>query len=155
MRREKNSLTLVVQFLNEIADFTTANMSQAWGQMNANGSLCANCHSTGGQGMIVTGVATTPPTGAPPGLFTTIDVNKYFLIQYFTVDLTGGSAAAKVIINTTSFIGVSKGLPPHVEHPQFNATTNAGMTALQKFYDLTMTKVMGHACGPTKLAPPA
>lgn len=138
-----------------ITDYNTAGMSNAWANMNANGSKCANCHATGGQGFIATGVSETPPTGAPPGLFTTIDVNKYFLIQYFTVDLTGGAAAAKVMINHTSFDGVSKGLPPHAEHPQFNATNNAGMTALQKFYDLTMTKVMLHNCGATKLAPPA
>jgi hypothetical protein len=138
-----------------ITDFNTAQMSQAWGNMNANGSKCADCHATGGFGMIVTGVSETAAGGGPPGLFTTLDTNKYYMIQYFTVDLSGGPAMAKVIINTTSFDGVSKGLAPHAEHPRFNATNNPGMTALQQFYDLTMTKVTAGGCGTTNLAPPA
>lgn len=138
-----------------ITDFNTAQMSQAWGNMAANNSKCADCHATGGYGMIVTGVAETAAAGGPPGLFTTIDTNKYYMIQYFTVDLSGGAAAAKVIINHTSFDGVSKGVAPHAEHPRFDATNNPGMTALQKFYDLTMTKVQAGNCGTTKLNPPA
>jgi hypothetical protein len=138
-----------------ITDFNTANMAGAWGQMNANGSACRDCHSTGGYGMIVTGVAETAPTGGPPGLFTTISSNKYYMIQYFTVDLSMGPSMAKVMINHTSFDGVSKGISPHAEHPQFNSTNNNGMNALQQFYDLTMTKVMAGGCGAPKLNPPA
>jgi|GEM_PF-1753054 len=137
-----------------IDDFKTANMAGAWGQMNANGSACKDCHATGGYGMIVTGISETTPNG-PPGLYTTIATNKYYTIQYFTVDLSGGPAAAKVVINHTSFDGVSKGIAPHAEHPRFDSTNNPGMTALQKFYDLTMAKVTAGGCGTTKLNPPA
>ena len=105
--------------------------------------------------MIVTGIAETPTAGGPPGLYTTISTNKYYFIQYFTVDLTGGPAMAKVMINHTSFDGVSKGIAPHAEHPRFNSTNNSGMKALQKFYDLTVTKVQAGGCGTTKLNPPA
>jgi cytochrome c553 len=138
-----------------ITDFNTANMAGAWGQMAAGNSACKDCHATGGYGMIVTGIAETPAAGGAPGLFTTIDTNKYYTIQYFTVDLSQGPAMAKVVINHTSFDGVSKGIAPHAEHPQFNSTNNGGMTALQKFYDLTMAKVTAGGCGPTKLNPPA
>lgn len=136
-----------------VDDYKTAGMPNAWNNMTADGSACKTCHATGAYSMIVSGLVETAANGGPPGMFTTISTNKYYMIQYFTVDLTGGQA--KVIINQTSFDGVSKGLPPHASHPRFNATNNPGMTALKKFYDLTMQKVNLHNCGPTKLNPPA
>lgn len=136
-----------------IDDYKTAGMPTAWKNMTAGGSACTTCHATGAYSMIVSGLSETAPTGGPPGMFTTITTNKYYMIQYFTVDLTGSEA--KVIVNQTSFDGVAKGLPPHASHPRFNSTDNPGMTALKKFYDLTMQKVMVHNCGPTKLNPPA
>jgi hypothetical protein len=142
-----------------ITDFNSANMAQAWGQMQTNqGSRCESCHSTGGYGMIVTQVAESDPAGGPPGLFTTIATNKYYMIQYFSVDLTQpgtGGKMGKVIINHTSFEGVANRQPPHTEHPTFNADNNQGMQALQQFYDLTMAKVQAGGCGMTKLDPPA
>ena len=160
--------TATARLMNEwsacmnITDFNTANMATAWGQMQTNqGSRCESCHATGGYGMIVTQVAETVPNG-PPGLFTTIATNKYYTIQYFSVDLTqpgvgptGTGKMGKIIINKTSFEGVAKAQPPHTEHPTFNADTNQGMTALQQFYDLTMAKVTAGGCGATKLDPPA
>lgn len=134
-------------------DYKAAGMPNAWNNLTADGSACRTCHSTGAYSMIVNGLVETAANGGPPGMFTTISTNKYFMIQYFTVDLTG--ADATVVINKTSFEGVSKGLPPHASHPRFNAINNPGMTALKKFYDLTMEKVKAGNCGPTKLDPPA
>jgi hypothetical protein len=142
-----------------ITDFNSANMATAWGQMQANnGSRCESCHATGGYGMIVTQVAESDPAGGPPGLFTTLATNKYYMIQYFQVDLSQTGAdgkTGKIIVNTTSFDGVSKAQPPHTEHPTFNATNNQGMTALNQWYTLTAAKVAAGGCGPTKLNPPA
>lgn len=142
-----------------ITDFNTAQMAQKWGQMQTNqGSRCESCHATGGYGMIVTQVAESDPAGGPPGLFTTIATNKYYMIQYFSVDLTQpgtGGKMGKIIINHTSFEGVANRQPPHTEHPTFNADNNQGMQALQQFYDLTMAKVQAGGCGTTKLDPPA
>lgn len=145
-----------------ITDFNSANMATAWGQMQTNnGSRCESCHATGGYGMIVTQVAEST-TGGPPGLFTTIATNKYYMIQYFSVDLTkpgvGPTDTGKmgqIVINHTSFEGVANQQPPHTEHPTFNADNNQGMTALSSFYDLTMAKVTAGGCGTTKLDPPA
>lgn len=136
------------------ANWTTANMTTAWGQMQANnGSKCEDCHATGGQGMIATEIQDSGASG--PGMWTVVSTNEYYMVQFFTVDLSQGTAAAKVIVNTVSFNGVASGTPPHTEHPTFNATNNQGMTALQKFYTLTQTAVTAGNCGPTKLNPPA
>jgi hypothetical protein len=143
-----------------ITDFNTANMATAWGQMQTNnGSRCESCHATGGYGMIVTQVAESA-TGGPPGLFTTLATNKYYMIQYFSVDLTqpglGTSGKmGRIVINHTSFEGVANQQPPHTEHPTFNADNNNGMTALKSFYDLVSAKVTAGGCGTTKLDPPA
>lgn len=123
-------------------NFNTANMV-AWATMRADNSQCQTCHVDGEYGQIATNVATT--------FFNTISTNKYYMAQYFTVDLSQGVAAAKVIVNTRSFTGVGTDLPPHVEHPRFNPTNNAGMTALNKFYTLTMANLTAGTCGPSTL----
>lgn len=112
-----------------LANFTTANMV-AWGNMRANNSACKTCHVDGEYGQIASDV--------PGPFFTLISTNKYYMAQYFSVDLSQGVANAKVIINTRSFTGVGTGLAPHTEHPRFQLTNSTGMAALQKFYDLTM-----------------
>lgn len=134
------------------ANWTTANMTTAWGNMQANnGSKCESCHATGGQGMIASEIQDSGPSGV--GMWTVVSTNEYYLVQFFTVDLT--ATPAKVVINHVSFDGVSKGQAPHTEHPQFDSTNNNGMTALSKFYDLTAAAVTAGNCGPTKLNPPA
>ena len=126
-------------------NFDTANMAQAWGQMQTNnGEACQTCHVNGANGMIATQQSTA--------MFGVVSTNKYYLLQFFTVDQTLTPAA--VVINKQSFLGVSQGKVPHVEHPQFNAATNQGMTALNKFYLSTKTAhdaaAMG-VCGPSTL----
>jgi len=124
-------------------DFDTANMAQAWGGMQAqNNQECDNCHATGGFGMVASRVSTQ--------MWNIFSVKKYYFLQYMTVDLTQGAAAAKVVINTSSFKGVSQGLDPHREHPQFNATTNQGMTALTQFYNKTLANKTAGTCMPPR-----
>jgi len=117
----------------DISDFQVTTMAQAWGNMNAeNNQQCENCHSTGGEGYIAT---------QDEGLFfTVISTKKYFFLQYFTVDLTMGAGAARVVTNKTSFAGVGLGLAPHTEHPRFNPTQNTGVNALNAFYTRTMAR---------------
>ena len=74
-------------------------------------------------------------------LFDLVKANRYYVLQFVTVDLAQGAAAAKVVINRASFQSVGLGQAPHTEHPRFNPDTNAGMTALQRFYDLTMARI--------------
>jgi len=125
-------------------NFNQANMADAWGNLNTtNNQKCVNCHVNGAEGFIASNV--------PEPFFNTISSNKYYMLQYFTVDLTQGTAAAKIIINTVSFDGVSKGQDPHREHPRFNSTQNNGMTALQSFYDLTMARMAAGTCDPARL----
>ena len=146
-----------------LTNFKTANMASAWGNMQTNnGTRCAACHSTGGYGMLITGVESTDPAGGPPGLFTVLSTNQYYMVMYFAVDLSdvtrdasGKLANAKMKVNMDSFKGVAEGLPPHTQHPTFNYQTNNGMTALQTFYTSTMAAVTAGNCGTTKLDPPA
>jgi len=127
-----------------LANFTAANMT-AWGNMRANNSACKTCHIDGEYGQIASDVATT--------FFNVISTNKYYMAQYFSVDLSQGVATAKVIMNTKSFTGVGQGLAPHTEHPRFQLNGSAGLAALQKFYDLTMAakNAVPTTCGPPTL----
>ncbi|MDQ3365914.1 MAG: hypothetical protein M3680_10855 [Myxococcota bacterium] len=126
-------------------NFRAANMSQAWGGMEAqNNQNCDNCHATGGEGFIA--------SRQPQFMFDVVSTKKYFFLQYFTVNLTMGAAMAKVELNKSSFLGVANGQAPHLEHPRFNALQNPGMTASLKFYDATMLRVnTAGLCAPRKL----
>lgn len=118
----------------QYTDFQQANMANAWGNLTAqNNQQCENCHSTGGEGFIATRQSQL--------FYDVVSTKKYFFLQYFTVDLTAGAMAAKVVINQASFIGVANGQDPHREHPRFNATNNQGMQALTAFYNTTMARV--------------
>ncbi|HET9624851.1 MAG TPA: hypothetical protein VFP84_25965 [Kofleriaceae bacterium] len=125
-----------------LANFQTANM-KAWGNLKADNSACKTCHINAEFGNIAMDV------DAP--FFTFIDTNRYLMAQYFTIDFSKGVDQAKIVVNTNSFKNVGLGLPPHTEHPRFNPTNNAGMTALQKFYDLTMANKAAGTCGPSQL----
>ena len=125
-------------------NFDTANMPTAWGQMTAqNDQKCEDCHVNGAEGFIA--------TDQEPTFFNVVSTNKYYMLQYFTVDLTQGVANAKVIVNTTSFAGVSNGQPPHLEHPKFNPTGSQGMNALNQFYTLTTQRMAAGQCDPPRL----
>jgi hypothetical protein len=126
-----------------LANFTAANMT-AWGNMRADNSACKTCHIDGEYGQIASDVADAPSLS----FFKTISTNKYYMAQYFSVDV----ANKKMIVNTRSFTGVGQALAPHTEHPRFTVTNSAGMTALQKFYDSTMASKTAGTCGPPTLA---
>lgn len=122
------------------ADFQTANMV-AWASVAAtNNQRCVNCHVSGAEGFIASNQAQF--------MFDAIKQNKYLLLQFVTPDLTNGTTAAKMIVNQQSFQAVALGNAPHAEHPRFNPTTNAGISALQSFYTLTMQRIA------TECAPP-
>ena len=121
-------------------DFDAANMAQAWGGLQAqNNQECDNCHANGAEGFVASRLSTQ--------FWNIFSVKKYYFLQYMTVDLTQGAAAAKVVINTTSFRGVATAQDPHREHPTFNATNNQGMNALNQFYNATMAKKTAGTCG--------
>jgi hypothetical protein len=125
----------------ELSDFQAAGMAPAWsGLQTQNGLTCAGCHATGTGGFIAVAQAEL--------FFNVIRQDKYMLLQFVTVDLAQGAAAAKVIINQQSFSGVSSGIAPHVEHPRFTNPENAGMTALHRFYDRTQQRITLGQCGP-------
>lgn len=125
-----------------LENFTAANMT-AWGNVNAGGGgQCKTCHGLGEYGHIASNV--------DQPFFDIISQDKYYLAQYFSVDIPN----KKVIVNTRSFTGVGERLPPHQAHPGFNPTENNGFAALEQFYTLTETAkaaAPGGVCGPSKL----
>jgi hypothetical protein len=125
-------------------DFVLAEMPEAWGKLTTNNNQeCQNCHVNGAEGFIAS-------QQAEP-FFKQITTDKYYMLQYFTVDLTQGAANAAMMINTVSFLGVSQGQDPHRTHPRFDATDNDGMRALQDFYDLTVARKAAGTCDPARL----
>jgi hypothetical protein len=125
-----------------LANFQAAKMKD-WGNMRANNSACKTCHINGEYGQIAADV--------DQPFFMTISTNKYYMAQYFSVDMSEGAANGKIIINTRSFIGVGTGVAPHAEHPRFKLDGSTGMTALQKFYDATVAAKTANMCGPSTL----
>lgn len=125
-------------------NFDAANMANAWGNLRAqNNSACQTCHTNGGHGFIASQQSQL--------FYDVVSTKKNYWLQYFTVKLDEGPAAAKVIVNEVSFKGVALSVAPHLEHPRFNPTDNNGMTALKNLYDTTMTAVAAGGCAPGAL----
>jgi hypothetical protein len=125
-----------------LANFTAANMI-AFGNMRADNSACKTCHVNGEYGQIASDVA------AP--FFTLISTNRYYMAQYFTVDLSGGVATAQIIPNTKSLTNMGLAIAPHTEHPRFTFAGSTGDTALKAFYTSTMAAKTAGTCGPPTL----
>lgn len=131
-----------------IANFTSANMA-AWAQVNSNdgnnnNARCESCHNLGYEGFTANGVAQAG--------FDIISSERLQMKQYFTVDSV--TTPTKIIVNQANLQAVATGTEGHIGHRRFNLTNNQGltaMTALNNFYNLTMTAVAAGTCGPTKL----
>lgn len=119
-----------------LANFQTAKMTQVWGALaTSSNQRCTNCHQDGLYGMIITNVEQT--------YFDTISKHKDYLLMYFTVDSMG-----KVIINTASMAAAGVTLQ---DHPRFDPVNNAGMPALNTFYQSTLAAQTAGTCGPPTL----
>jgi hypothetical protein len=119
-----------------LENFTAANMTTAWAQLGAdNLQKCLNCHNGGVAGFLIINNAQQ--------FFTQLTASSAYLLKYFTVD----TVARKVIVNVGSFQAATK----IAGHPTFNATTNAGMTALLKLYESTLARKAANLCDPPRL----
>ena len=128
----------------KLTDFQATNMAGAWANLQSTDGACKRCHATGGEGFIANENATVG--------FGVVSTKKMFWLQYFTVDLiTNGVAGAKVIPNSVSFAGVCNRQAPHIGHPAFQCTNNAGQIALKNFYDKTMANIAAGGCAPKPL----
>jgi hypothetical protein len=137
---------LMAQFAGcmKLTDVQATNFAGAWGNLNSTDGQCKRCHATGGEGFI----ANTDPTV----MFNVVSVKKNFWLQYFTVDLiTNGVAGAKVTPNAVSFAGVCNRQAPHIGHPAFQCTNNAGQIALKALYDRTVANIAAGGCAPKPL----
>ncbi len=126
-------------------NFEAADMRE-WGNVGTNEGQCKTCHNGGEYGFVASNVTAN--------FFATITEDKYYMLQYFAVDLSLGVANAKIIINERSFEGVGNRLAPHQQHPGFNPQDNNGYAALQAFYATTSAAkaaAPGGVCGPSKL----
>jgi hypothetical protein len=121
-----------------LENFTAANMT-AWGDMPAENSACKTCHINGEYGQIASDVADS----ASLSFFKTISTNRYYMAQYFSVDLVN----KQMITNTRSLTSVGQGGAPHTEHPRFMLENSTGLAALQAFYNKTMALKTAGTCG--------
>lgn len=126
-----------------IADFQATNMAPAWANINSNEGQCKRCHVNGESSFIA--------NADPASAFSVISAKKMFWLQYFTVDLSGGAAAARVTMNGVSFKGVSNRTAPHTAHPTFPYPNNAGVTALNAFFQKTQANIAAGGCQPKAL----
>jgi cytochrome c553 len=117
-------------------NFNAAGMTAAWSGLAAsNLQKCINCHNGAVGGFLIINNATQ--------YFTALSTSTSTLLKYFTVN----TADKKVVVNTGSFVAANM----ISGHPAFNPTTNAGMTALLKFYDSTLLRQTAGTCDPSRL----
>jgi len=122
-----------------LANFTTAKMNTAWGDLAAgDGQACSSCHTTGLYGFYVDRDANT--------MFTAISTTKAFLAVYFSADV----ANQKIATDDALFASVGSGTFSG-GHPAFATTNNAGLLALKSFYDLTVARQQANTCDPPRI----
>jgi len=129
---------VMTQFVScmSLTNFQTANMRGDMGNMRSDNpnDACNSCHGNGEYGNIVSNQETN--------YWNTLSQHSRYLLQYFYVDTSMGTAAAKMVINTNSFMMVATAQPPHQQHPLFTVTNVTQDQTLLDFYKLTMTSVM-------------
>ena len=114
-----------------VTDFRASTMPTAWNNIVAeNNTRCRNCHETGAEGFIVSGIE--------QHFFDVISTNKFYALQFFTYSTT--ETPFKVVANQAAMTGVSQGIDPHREHPRFDpaqgiAASTAFATRVQARYD--------------------
>jgi hypothetical protein len=119
-----------------LADFRSANMAQAWGNMQTEDtSTCESCHTSGGFGMVASTYETT--------FFALLTEHSQFMLQYFAPDTTDPQHPV-MAVNTFSFMQVSQALAPHLEHDLFDPAP--GMAALQVFFTDANTRLANNQC---------
>ena len=102
-----------------LADFHTANMSQAWStMMTTDGQLCISCHTEYG-------------SSDEQYFFDMVVQDQEILLRFFAV------ANAKVSVNDASFNTAATHMAPVPMHPPFDPSTAIGLMALRQFYTLT------------------
>ena len=121
-----------------LANLTASGLANAWANLNSSNGECKSCHMAGQFGFIATANETT--------MFATLSENRYYMIQFFAVDL----AMAKMVVNKANLDVVATAQPPHANHPTF-PIANAGMTALDNFYNATVARKLAGMCDPPRL----
>jgi hypothetical protein len=123
-----------------LANFTTAKMNTAWGDLAAgNGQACSSCHTSGLYGFYVDRDANT--------MFNAISTTKAFLAVYFSADVTNQTIGT----DDALFATVGAGTGSFAGHPPFTTNSNAGLLALKSFHDLTLARQQANTCDPPRL----
>jgi hypothetical protein len=138
-------------------DFVTAGVAQAYAkQVDTNQGYCENCHVNGqAQSYMIA----TPDSA---NMFGAMTEYREYLSTFFTIDTTaagsgagsGSASPTPVIVNLVPFQLAADG-GVNGEHPvNWDPTNNKGMTAMNKFYTLTVAHMTGTApgCGSSTLS---
>jgi hypothetical protein len=124
-----------------LADWDADGVAVAFADMGTNQGPCVQCHNTGQASFIASRDSTL--------MFNTVSGNKYFMIAFFTPNVTD-VANAKMEVNKSLYERVGTGVYPYNEHPRFNVN-NQAFTKLQSFYTKTMAKKAAGTCGTPKI----
>jgi hypothetical protein len=121
-------------------DFETLGFGEAWANKGSNQGNCEQCHTSGAYGF--------KANDDNAGMYTTLSTNKYYMMAYFSPDISD-LANAKMVPNFPNFIRVGQRQVPHQEHPAFNTDPDdQAFQTLQQLYDLTMGYKLAGTCGP-------
>lgn len=121
-------------------DFEELGFGVAWANKGSNQGNCEQCHTSGAYGF--------KANDDNAGMYTTLSTNKYYMMAYFSPDISD-LANAKMVPNYPNFTRVGLRQVPHQEHPAFNTDLNDGAyQVLQQLYDRTMGYKTAGTCGP-------
>mgnify|MGYP003572193184 CR=1 FL=1 len=119
-------------------DWNNENVANLWADKDAdNQGDCDACHNLGADGFMASNQSLR--------VFENITTKPAFMPSYFTVSADG----TNVVINRARLEGVGNQLAPHEAHGAFQVDGEA-MEALQRFYDLTVSRKLAGQCEPPR-----
>jgi hypothetical protein len=127
----------------DFTDFTATNMAPAFNALTSSAGQCASCHANGTSGIII--------NPDPQQFFQIMTTRRAFLLGYFSVDISGGTAAARMIPNVLRFQSVGSQVPPNNLHPAFAFELSPAMKALGDLHVRTELRRQAAACAPPRL----
>jgi hypothetical protein len=127
----------------DLALWNQLEVAEGWANKGSGEGVCEKCH--------VNGQASFIATRDSDRMFQVLTTNKYYMLAYFTPNVTD-LANAKMEINRSLLERVGNAEYPYIEHPQFNVDGTA-YSRLQEFYDQTMAKKAAGTCGPPVIMP--
>jgi hypothetical protein len=125
----------------DLAVWQEEEVADRWANKGSSEGPCIQCH--------INGQASFIATDDDVRMFDVVSTNQYFMLPYFTPDVTD-LGNPRMVVNRDIFARVGSATYPFVAHPLFEVEGQA-FTQLTTFYERTRALAAAGTCGPPRI----